>query len=739
MVAALITIPLAGVVAGVAPTTAGASTSVPSSQGTDFWVAFENNYGGGSSLFLFISGNTATTGTVTDPAIAFSQTFSVTPGVATTVQLPSNAEVNPSDTTVTGGGVHITAGAPVSAYGLNTEQYTTDGFMGLPTSILGTSYRVEGYEGGGGSQFAVVGTQDGTTVTITPSTSTGAYTAGVPYTVTLNQGDVYQLIDSNGSDLSGSSITSSAPVAVMAGNSCADVPIGYAACNTLAEEMTPINTWGTDFLTEPLATRSGDTFRVMASEDGTTVDLNGSAVATLNAGKFYETVLTSASSVTSNNPIQVMQYSNGESYDGAVADPMDITIPPTEQFLNSYTVATEPSGADPAITQNYLNLVAPTAEVSSISLDGALLPASDFTPIAGSSYSGAQVAVGFGSHTVNASLPFGLTVYGFGGYDAYGYPGGFTLSPIATVSKVTLAPTTSAYNTGSSACETATVTDQNSDPVPGVRVDFTVTGVNPNAGFAYSAANGTAQYCYTGTAGGVDTESAAVGAITSNTASINWTLVAGKQPKLDTLKTGYHAYSAGSVSTNDVSTTGSGELLVALVQADGSSTATQTVTSVKGAGLTWTRTSWADLSGAGSSEVWQAYAPTKVTGATVQASFAQPADGSITVMSFTGAAHQLGAVGIGSKVGGPAKATITPTSSNSLVIAGGLDWSTAAKPVPVAGQSLVTWFLDPTVRDTYWTQSVAAPTTAGTLVTVQAGLPANDRWSLVAVEVPPAS
>ena len=207
------------------------------------------------------------------------------------------------------------------------------------------------------------------------------------------------------------------------------------------------------------------------------------------------------------------------------ADPFDITIPPTEQFLNSYTVATEPSGADPNITQNYLNIVAPTSEVSSVDLDGSPLPSSDFSPIAGSSYSGAQVAVGFGSHNINASLPFGLTVYGFGGYDGYGYPGGFTLSPIATVTKVTLAPTTSTYSTGSSACETATVTDQNGNPVSGVRVDFTVTGVNPNAGFVYSTTNGTAQFCYTGTTAGTDTEQAAVGSVTSNMATIDWTSV----------------------------------------------------------------------------------------------------------------------------------------------------------------------------------------------------------------------
>ena len=186
-----------------------AATTPQTSMGTDFWVTFESNCTfngcgtppGPGNLFLFISGSTATTGTVTVPGISFSQTFSVTPGTATEVQLPSTAEDDVSDS-VEPDGVHITAGSPVSAYGLNTLEYTTDGYLGLPTDILGTSYIVEGYGSGFGSQFAVVGTTDGTTVTITPSEDVdGTYTAGTPYTETLNQGDVYQLVDTGGGRL----------------------------------------------------------------------------------------------------------------------------------------------------------------------------------------------------------------------------------------------------------------------------------------------------------------------------------------------------------------------------------------------------------------------------------------------------------------------------------------------------------------------------------------------------------
>lgn len=523
MVAALFST-LAGV-ALLSAQSASAVTPPQTSAGTDFWLAFEGNYDDQSDLFLFISGSTATTGTVTDPGISFSQSFTVTPGTVTQVAVPTNAQDANSDS-VDPDGIHVTAGSPVSVYGLNTEEYTTDGYLGLPTNILGTSYLVEGYTGGFGlgSDFAVVGTQDNTTVTIDPVETVGTHTAGTPYTVDLSQGQVYQLGDSGTGDLSGTSISSTNPVAVFAGNGCADVPPQDVACNTLTEEMTPTVTWGTDFLTEPLATRSGDTFRFMASENGTTVNVNGSPVATLNAGQFYETILSSTSEITSNNPIQVMQYSNGSSYDGANADPFDITIPPYEQFLNSYTVTTEPNGADPAITNNYINVVAPTSEVGSVTLDGTPIPASDFAPIGSSTFSGAQLSVAFGDHNLAGPLPFGVTVYGYGGYDGYGYPGGFTLSPIATVSQVSLTTTGGSGVVGTQACSTATATDQNGNPVSGVRVDFTVTGVNPNAGFAYTGSNGQAQYCYTGQNAGQDSIVAVVGSVHSTAATWTWTL-----------------------------------------------------------------------------------------------------------------------------------------------------------------------------------------------------------------------
>ena len=73
-----------------------------------------------------------------------------------------------------------------------------------------------------------------------------------------------------------------------------------------------------------------------------------------------------------------------------------------------------------------------------------------------------------------------------------------------------LAPPTATNRAGEQHCVTATVTDSAGNPVPGVTVQFSVTGANTASGTGSSPtdANGKAEFCYTGTAVGNDTISA---------------------------------------------------------------------------------------------------------------------------------------------------------------------------------------------------------------------------------------
>jgi Ca2+-binding RTX toxin-like protein len=494
----------------------------PDSAGSDFWLNFSSNISPGPELSLFITGSTSTTGTVAIGGLSFSQNFSVTAGTVTTVSIPTEAMIATSD--VVGDlGIHVTAGAEVTVYGLNRILNTTDAYLGLPTDILGTEYIVEGYKNVdivNATEFSLTATQNSTTVTIVPSVTTGTHTAGTPYNVSMNQGQTYQLINDSAApaDLSGTIVTSDKPIAVFGGHGCANIPPGAVACDHVVEEMTPTTTWGKAFLTEPLATRTGgDTFRFLASTNATAVKVNGSTVATLNRGQLFETILTAASVVTADKPILVTQYSNSSSFDNVTSDPFEVIVPPNEQFLATYTVTTPATGFD----INFINVVAPTSEVGSVRLDGVAIPAASFSPIAGSGFSGAQVPVNLGSHSLTGPQPFGITVYGFADFDSYGYPGGLSLAPVATVTNLALAPKTATNPTHTEHCLTATVTDQNGAAVVGVRVDFTVAGVNPTSGFVNTGTDGKAQFCYTGVNPGTDTITASVGTVT-DTATKLW-------------------------------------------------------------------------------------------------------------------------------------------------------------------------------------------------------------------------
>jgi IgGFc binding protein/Bacterial Ig-like domain (group 1) len=508
---------LFGILASGLTITCGPAHAANDSLGTDFWLTFPTNYFEIPTLTLFISGPSATTGTV--EWSGNSQPFAVTPGNVTAISIPPEAQLSVSDGIEVNQAIHVTTKAEVTVYGLNRIPATTDAYLGLPTDVLGTQYIVLSYGFGfQPSEFAVVGTQDNTTVTITPSVDTLLHRAGVTYAVVLNQGDAYQLRNDGEShdDLSGTVITSNKPVAVFGADQCADIPPTAFACDHIVEQLPPTSTWGKSFLTVPLATRrNGDTFRFLASTDETHVSVNGTPVATLNRGQFWEQIIDGLAQVTADQPILVAQYSNGTTFDNVTSDPFMMLIPPFEQFLSSYTVATLPD------FDNYINVVAPAGAVGAIKLDGTTIPSGNFAPIGSSGFSGAQLLVDSGSHTLVGPLPFGTFVYGFADFDSYGYPGGASYAPVALVTNLVLTPKAATNPVGTQHCVTATVTDQNGNPLAGVRVDFTVDGANSTAGSANTDSSGQAQFCYTGTNAGTDAITAAVGTV-SDHASKTW-------------------------------------------------------------------------------------------------------------------------------------------------------------------------------------------------------------------------
>jgi hypothetical protein len=444
----------------------------------------------------------------------FSQDFTIPVGMQALVSLPSIADLGDANDLIEDKGIHVTSSQPVSVHGLNHVEHTTDGYLGLPLSVVGNEYIVQGFGNVNsgipplnGTQFAIVATESNTVVTITPSTTTGVRDQAIPYNIILQPGQTYQLRNTNDApaDLSGTLISSDKPISVFGGHRCGNVnSVDSFFCDYLVEHLLPVRSWGTDFLLSRIATRSGYAARFLASVDNTTVTVNGGIAATLDRGAFYETNLAVNAHVTANHPIFVSQYANSSDVDNVInADPFMVTVPATKLFNANQVVCTGPA----AFGSHYLNVIAPSGITGFVLVDG--VGGFLFSPIPTSAYSVAQVPVAAGVHTISAPSPVGVTVYGWAEYDAYGWPGCLYFGDVTPPTVNCNAQDMTFFVTGDAAggCTVqvpdlrsrATATDNCTD-IAGVRIDqdpapgtllgpgvypITVTGTDPsgNVGF----------------------------------------------------------------------------------------------------------------------------------------------------------------------------------------------------------------------------------------------------------------
>ena len=191
------------------------------------------------------------------------------------------------------------------------------------------------------------------------------------------------------------------------------------------------------------------------------------------------------------------QYSNGSTFDNTTGDPFMIDIPPYQQFETGYTITT-PVNSKTVVHQ--LRQPRCAEERRRVREDRwHRRSTAEFKPIGSSEFEGAQVEIQPGSHVISGNgQPFGAFSYGFSEYNGYGYPGGLSLAPVATVTHVKLTPLTETATVNTQQCVTATVTDQNEEPVPGVRVDFVVKGANSAEEPVFAESSGKAIFCYAG-------------------------------------------------------------------------------------------------------------------------------------------------------------------------------------------------------------------------------------------------
>ncbi len=424
---------------------------------------------GGSSMVLYITSDIATTGNVDLADGSFSQAFTVTANTVTFVTIPASAFLG-NTISILNKGIHITSVKAVAVYAHIYASAVSGATLLLPVNAMGKDYYSLNYTQLSNamtaptiaySAFNVIATEDNTTVSITPSaTLLDGSPAGTAFTIVLNKGQVYQGLSLT--DLTGTRIQSISTqtgtckkIAVFSGSS--KIGMGCKPTGTsdnLFQQVYPTSTWGKNYITAPLKNRPYDIFRIVLSDPNTTVTLNGgtlsAALFAANKNLYYEFNSLTTNVISADKPIQVVQYTptqgqglNCTTVKNDVGDPEMIYLSPIEQGLDHVTLY---SSGYYDILQSYINVVIPTTAVSSFTLDG--LVYANFTPVAGTTYSYAQIPVTSGphapgapakpaggtitsgTHTIKASVPFNAIAYGFGNVESYGYAAGTNLQDL---------------------------------------------------------------------------------------------------------------------------------------------------------------------------------------------------------------------------------------------------------------------------------------------------------------------
>ncbi|CAH1225036.1 FCGBP [Branchiostoma lanceolatum] len=424
------------------------SNFVRDNRGTEFILSFTENFQRQQQKpKLFITGarDIQTDVTVAVPSVNFIKHVRATFGQVTTVDLPrEGVEMRGSRRGDTA--VRVTAEDDIVVHGVFAEEYSSDGYLALPTDVLGTQYFVasstvhstwvaEGFEGLP-SEFGVVGVHDGTVVNIAPTKNVTfdgqSYKAGHTFSVTLNRMESLQV--QTVSDLTGTQIISSQPVAVLSGNLFTVVGNNQdGSGDHLVEMVPPVDAWGQEFAMVPLKTRKGgDLFRVMAATYDTQITITGESTRTLRAGEYWEYELPSDQykHLTADKPVLLVQYSKTQKADSVNSDPFMMVIPPVDQLAGDYTFATV-NMTNVSLSTHHVNVIVRTSEIDGLRLDDDVLsPSVGWSAVPGTTLSAAQVDVAAGTHTVKHVSPgvaFGLVVYGFSHMESYGYPAGFRI------------------------------------------------------------------------------------------------------------------------------------------------------------------------------------------------------------------------------------------------------------------------------------------------------------------------
>ncbi|KAL4220673.1 hypothetical protein ACF0H5_021068 [Mactra antiquata] len=245
--------------------------------------------------------------------------------------------------------IYITSDVPIIVYSYNFDSGSSDGTLILPTTKLSTEYFIAGHPStlAGTDEVLLIGHYDATSVTI-------EYSSNIQETITLNQNQTFL---KQSVDMSGTRITSTQPLFVMSGHSCANIPDNSVIyCDYIDEVTPPLTSLGTTHIVSYMTPRPDFTINIVILVDMTTVRFY------LGSGTIWET-LTSLPAKTSifrtytvsktiviisDQNIMVHQFGHGSQ--STSGDPSMMFIPDIGHYGDLYEFTVPTTSTLPTLT-----------------------------------------------------------------------------------------------------------------------------------------------------------------------------------------------------------------------------------------------------------------------------------------------------------------------------------------------------------------------------------------------------
>ena len=287
------------------------------------------------------------------------------------------------------------------------------------------------------NDFVIVATEDNTTIQVKAKFDLVGYPAGTTHGITLNRGETYMCrANTNAPNLrpGGTLVTANKPVSISVNEDLLVYPGGTCA-DSGGDQLISDELAGNEFIVVKGRFNgiNPDYFYVFATQNNTSIKVNGNEVANINAGEYYQWLLSDESCyVETSAPSHIYHITGFGCEVGASV------IPSIKCTGSSRVNITRASGTE----EFYANIIAPREIINDfrINNDPAQLPASFFVPVIGNNkWMQARLSLTLQFAGTNANITFenksgkfhvGVIQGGATGTARYGFFSDFSVNAI---------------------------------------------------------------------------------------------------------------------------------------------------------------------------------------------------------------------------------------------------------------------------------------------------------------------